>query len=175
MKHALLVPLLLCCSLLCSAQFREQLNAKASITFPVAAQKGKSDQNNYWVADTGQDSLAMHLMAMTLNSLDYDLSAKAIAENYDKPEFIDALISGMVGEKAHIKELSRNKILSGKAKGYAIDMINEEPSEEYPYTHMYIRFLFAGTHIYMLGAYTDADAANEKIRNQFFNSLTIKP
>ncbi len=171
----LLLPVLLCCSLLSSAQFREQLNTKASISFPAAAQKGKSDQNNYWVADIGQDSTAMHLMAMTLNSLDYDLSAKAIAENYDKPEFIDALIGGMVGEKVHIKETSRKKIVSGKARGYAMDMINEEPDEEYPYTHMYIRFYFAGTTIYMLGAYTDADAGNEKIRNQFFNSLTIKP
>ncbi|PSK93930.1 hypothetical protein [Taibaiella chishuiensis] len=175
MKKLLLLPILLCCTLFCSAQFREQLNTKASISFPVAAQKGKSDQNNYWVADTGKDSLAMHLMAMTLNSLDYDLSAKAIADNYDKPEFIDALIGGMVGEKAHIKELNRNKIFAGKAKGYAIDMINETPDEEYPYTHMYIRFLFSGTTIYMLGAYTDEEEANAKIRDQFFNSLTIKP
>lgn len=174
MKKMLLFTFLLLSGICTRAQFNVQLNTEASVTFPVTAEQGNAESSAYWVAQLIKDSTEIRMMAMVLDGREFDLDAKTIAANYDKPEFIDALVGGMLGNRQGINVKSRTKIVKGKAKGYDIYMENETPDDEYPHTKIYTRFLFSGTMVYMLGVYTmdGVDATAEK--NKFFNSFTTK-
>jgi hypothetical protein len=174
MKRILLLCAVLLSAFLCHAQFKEKLTAEASVSFPVEAEKGSSDNNNYWVAQTMKDSLAIRLMAMVLDGSKYNLDAKTIAANYDKPEFIDAIVKGMLENRKSINVVSRTKINRGIVKGYDLYMENTLPDDDYPYSKIYTQFFFSGTTIYMLGVYVleDTDATEEK--EQFFNSFSIR-
>lgn len=174
MKKILLFTFLLLSGIYVRAQFNVQLNTETSVTFPVTAEQGNAENSAYWVARLTKDSTEIRMMAMVLDGRKFDLDAKTIAANYDKPEFIDALVGGMLGNRQGINVKSREKITKGKAKGYDIYMENETPDEDYPHTKIYTRFLFSGALVYMLGVYTTEgiDATAEK--NHFFNSITIK-
>lgn len=174
MKNILLLCSLFLSCTICNAQFKEKLNANASVSFPVAAEKGSSENNNYWVAQTEKDSLGIRLMAMVLDGKQYNLDAKTIAANYDQPEFIDAIVKGMLDNRNGITVISREKISKGPAKGYDIYMKNSSPDAEYPYSKIYTQFYFSGTMIYMLGVYTEEGADATALKNQFFSSFTIK-
>ncbi len=97
-----------------------------------------------------KDSMGIRFMAMTLDGKQYNLDAKTITANYDQPEFIDAIVKGMLGERQGITVMSREKIAKGTAKEYEIYMKNTTPDADYPYAKIYTRFYFSGTMIYML-------------------------
>ncbi len=174
MKKLLLFCTALLSGILCQAQFKEELNTEASISFPVAAEQGGTDNNNYWVAQVMKDSLQIRLMAMVLDGGKYHLDAKTITDNHDKPEFIDAIVKGMLENRKGIHVVSRKKITRNTAKGYDLYMENAAPDDEYPYSKIYTQFFFSGITIYMLGVYVPEGTNATEEQEHFFNSFTIR-
>jgi hypothetical protein len=158
---------------LCFGQVKTSIDSRASVVFPSKVEQTQADGNTVWFSTLNED-FTIAGMAMVLDGKDFDLDSATLAANYNEPDFIQAIVDGMLGELQGVRLVNKKKISKSNKMGYDMVLVNDAPSESFPYKDLYVQFLFAGSQVYMVGVYAMEGKNATQERDKFFNSLIIK-